>query len=47
LEISKLQAYNYSFICLGGVAALNWWRKLEVQYGDSTISNKAEVLPEA
>jgi hypothetical protein len=24
------------------VAARNWWRKLEVQYGDSTISHKAE-----
>jgi hypothetical protein len=44
LEISKLQGYNFSFLCLGGVAARNWRRKFEVKYGDSTISHKAEVL---
>jgi hypothetical protein len=29
LETSKLQGYNYRFLCLGGVAARNCWRKLE------------------
>jgi len=42
LETSKLQAYNSSFLCLGGVVE-SW----NVQHGDSTISQKAEVLPEA
>jgi hypothetical protein len=28
-EHLKLQGYNFSFLCLGGVAARNWWRKLE------------------
>jgi hypothetical protein len=42
LETSKLQGYNSSFLCLVGVAV-----SLNVQYGDSTISHKAEVLPEA
>jgi hypothetical protein len=38
LESSEVQAYNSSFLCLGGRAAQNWWRKLEIQYGDSTIA---------
>jgi hypothetical protein len=29
LETSKLQGYISSFLCLGGVAARNWWRQLE------------------
>jgi hypothetical protein len=29
LETYKLQGYNSSFPCLGGVAAQNWWRKLK------------------
>jgi hypothetical protein len=29
LETSKLQGYNSSLLCLGGVAARNWWRKFE------------------
>jgi hypothetical protein len=44
LETSKLQGYNSSFLCLRAVAPRNWWRKLE--YGDSTVSHKAEVLAE-
>jgi hypothetical protein len=24
-KTSKLQDYNYGFLCLGGVAAGNWW----------------------
>jgi hypothetical protein len=28
------------------VVERNWWGNLEVLYGDSTISHKAEVLPE-
>jgi hypothetical protein len=46
VETSKLQAYKSTFLCLEGVAARNVWSKLEVQYVDSTISHKAEVLPE-
>jgi hypothetical protein len=28
LEKSKLQGYNSIFLCLGDVAAQNWWKKV-------------------
>jgi hypothetical protein len=46
LETSKLQAYNSRFLCSGGVAELVE-KVVMSNMGDSTISHKVEVLPEA
>jgi hypothetical protein len=47
-KTSKLQGYNSSFLCLRGSGSVELVEKVgKSNKGDSTISHKAEVLPEA
>jgi hypothetical protein len=48
LETSKLQGYNSSFLCSGGRGSAELVEKVGMSNtGDSTISHKSKVLPEA